>query len=235
MEKVKKNPLDIDETMECPRCFSEYDEDDSTCTDHCPFSSECVNETEQEKEYRNISKLVDGRPICFGQYYSPIGPTCQLKCNYATECDTACEVQINQSLERPVVSTSLQVLTGQAPKVSSTAIRSASLGVIGDPYKPSTYYNGYGTAPTTPQAVGLGGTTLIKQPPVLTNERAIELYGVPLHPNPVLPGQFLGEPWHVRFGKLFVLNTGESAVRVFAELIITMLRQIHWPVSKKNN
>jgi hypothetical protein len=202
--EIKKNPLDIDETMDCPRCFSNYDEDDRNCSEHCPFSSDCANETEQEKEYRNISKLVDGRPVCFGQYYSPIGPTCQLKCNFATECDQASEFQINQSLSKPVIASSLQVLTGQAPKVSSTAIRSPSLSVIGDPYRPYTYNT------TTPQTVGLGGTTTIRQPPALTNERAIELYGVPLHPNPVLPGQFINEAWYERFGKLFVLNTGES-------------------------
>ncbi len=227
-----KNPQEIDKVSDCPTCFGEYDENNSMCTNHCPFSGECSNETELENEHRNLSKEVDGKPICFGTYFSPIGPSCLFHCKAAKECEAICERDVNQSLERPTIATSLAVLTGASSKVSSTAIRSPSLAVIDNPYRAATtptYYNGYTTVPAQTMNNNVPG---LRQPAPLTNEQALALYGVGLHRNPVLPGQFDGEPWYERFGKLFVLNTGESAIRVFSELIITMLRQIHWSPKK---
>jgi len=220
----KKNPQSIDSQTNLPFCFADYDEDDRICMEDCNYGAECANEAEIEKEYRNLAVEIDGRPICFGKHYSANGPSCQNHCRMANNCERTTEMEINSSLDKP------DYATRTLPPISSTGIRSGGLNVIGNVYQSPPSYNYSST-----QFSSLGSTTVRPAPP-LTNQQALELYGVPLDPHPMLPGQFLGESVFSRFAKLFVLNTGESAIRVFTEIFIHLIRQIHWaPAPRRFN
>lgn len=206
---MEKNPLKINKFIDAPECYGEYNEKEKICAEDCPFKDDCETETLIENENRNFYvKRIDGRPSCFGEYFSPKGPSCVNKCNYKDQCEIVCE--------------------GKAEKLVQLQTGAPRMNVLNDVWnKPTTN--------PLPNLNNLAVTVPQRQPQQYTQEQMIKYYGVPLKENPLVPGQFEGESWYSRLGKEFVLHSGSASIKILSELFITLLSRIRWaPNAPKN-
>lgn len=235
---MNKDPFIINKITDRPECFEQYDENNELCTDHCGFNHDCQSEKQVTEEFRDL-KRVDTRdnPVCFGDHFSPNSPTCKIKCKVDSQCETLCQASINRSLERPLASIP-NIMSAQEQR----GIRSDSLKVV-QPYQqqsptsssyifnwadqaksiPSYYTHKYNTQSTN---------DFFKPGVNITNEQAEKYYGTPLHPRPLIPGQFINEPWYERFGKNVTLSVGDAFVRIICEQISNAIRNIVWAPKK---
>lgn len=200
-----------------PNCFGDCEELNEVCL-QCPreIRDRCIDETIDNDKRKPTDFDYFGEPNCLGKYYSEYSKICNEECEYLTVCK--------------------KTVTNKPNKVHLPVINSKPSSNVSDPYKTKvtpfsdskpTYY----TTPSTQSNVTV--SSVPKQ--YMSNETIERQYGVKPHPNPIVPGQFEGEEWYERLGKEFVLRTGESAIKVFAELLLTMFSRIKWAPKVKHD
>jgi len=191
-----------------PVCFGNYQEDHTICANKCHKVLSCKSFTDEDdkrregKEFKNSN----GVPLCFGELYSSISVECQEECIDVSDCFiTTEENNVNK------------------PKISATAKRSDKLHMFQSfprtqpppPLQynssPSSYYTSSNSYSQT-------------QSPYYVDERmhnyTKEKYGVGLRYDPIIPGQFEGEPWYERFFKEIAKYTAYYALKLLGDVVV---------------
>lgn len=203
MEMIR-DPTNTDDSG-IPICFGDILEEGEACR-ACPneIKSRCLEETDLESTRDPDLLNSYGKPDCFGKYYSEYSRKCTKECDFAIQCAQKCKYN---KMSLPVLNT------------KPTSVR--------DPYKTSPFAFNSTTAKEASYIVTPSGK------PLLNEEKAIELYGKRLHPNPLIIGQFEDEKWYERLFKEFVLKTAQHAVTVMGNLIVDMISKIRWAPKDK--
>lgn len=235
-----KNPLTTDNDG-VPLCFGSADESNRTCMEDCPcdLRDRCIDETCTDGD-RKPQDIIEetGKPLCFGEHYSGLSPSCQNQCDYTTDCrletstsnsltrePTWLKQTINDAKQDRVFH--LPVLQPRpAPSVVSPPVRS----VAPVNYWEQTYnrpYQSTYTAPTTGS-----GLQISLNRPNLTEDQYLHFYGHKPAQNPLVPGQFEGESWWQRLLKEFVIRSLMYAVQVAGQLVVETVGRIRWAPDK---
>jgi hypothetical protein len=194
-----------------PMCFGEHSNSSNAC-DNCPMQikERCLEEKSDEdgREPDVVDNFL-GKPLCFGKY-GEYSTKCNKLCDFARDCEVKGK---GTSLHLPIVQ-----------NTGSSGIKNVY------ETKPTTPFNFYTppktSVPSTSSAYFNIPTSNKK--PDLSSEQCEELYGRKFHPNPIIDGQFEGEPWYSRLLKEFVLKTTQHGVSVMGSLLIDMLGRIRW-------
>ena len=209
MERDFKN---VDENG-VPICFGNCIDDHQVCL---MCDEDVRDRCSDEKVLEGIRDPDDftttGQPDCFGKYYGEYSKKCNEECNYPMQCSKASKLPPDKKVHLPVVN-------NKTPDC------------VTEPYKTKPFE--YKTSSVTRTMSSSNFT--IPPKPYMSNTEIEKVYNLKPHPNPIVPGQFEGEEWYERLGKEFVLRTGESAIKVFAELLLTMFSRIKWAPKVKHD
>jgi hypothetical protein len=209
-----KNPLKTRRDGK-PECFGGYEEDNRICTVECPNPVMCYVETKDEDKRVDSRgfKNAEGRRLCFGELYSSTSYECNNACDDAYDCEKMVEFKAGRY--NPSYTPS-RIGTNTVP---STSYQS-----------PFSRYPSTTVQQSTPTGTGIRSDALnILQPKMIQQTRLDEQtkryvenkYGVPLHPDPVIPGQFEGEEWYIRFIKEVVKYAGYYALQLLSNVLIS--------------
>lgn len=243
---MARNPLDVDEEG-VPICFGTCDEGDTTCIEDCPadLRDRCMDETCTDADREPETITGNGKPPCFGMFYSGFSKACQDVCAFSTDCRL--EMRTAQQLARDSSSQGwlrdavediksdrlhLPVLNNKpSPTVvnppSTPVTRTAPPVSYWEGNRPSYSYQSY----TQPQNSG-SGIQINQNRPNLTEEQYLYYYGAKPAGNPLVPGQFEGESWWSRLLKEFVLRSVMYAVQVASQLAVETVGRIRWAPEK---
>lgn len=199
-----RDPKFKQEDNETPVCFGNYLDTHTTCTTQCHKVLSCKifsDEDDKRREGKEF-KNSNGVPLCFGELYSSVSLECQEECPDVADCFITIE---ENSVNKP--------------KISATAKRSEKLHMFQNfpkPSQPPLYTSQYYTTPST--------TYQQTQSPYYVDERmhtyTKEKYGVGLKYDPVIPGQFEGEPWYERFFKEIAKYTAYYALKLLGDVVV---------------
>ena len=207
-----RNPEAVDRNG-IPMCFTEYAEFSEGCQ-KCPadIKDRCIEE--QSEEDKRDPDLVDnylGKPRCYKRY-SEYSTKCNKRCDFSDACSKENETKKTDKFYLPVI------------KQSPSSIKN----VYEYKQHSSTVVSPFSSSPSSTQTKTVFSAPNFDRKPQISQEQAEELYGRRLHPNPIIDGQFEGEPWYSRLMKEFVLKTTQHAVHVMGTLLIDMLGKVRW-------
>lgn len=206
-----RNP-DVTDNNGIPMCFTEYAEFSEGCM-KCPadIKDRCMDEkSEEDNRDPDLVNNYLGKPNCYGKY-SEYSTKCNKLCDFSSPCAKKVKEEKDDKYHLPVVKPTLSNIRNVYEYKQQTT-----------PISP------FSTSSSSTQSKTVFSAPSFDRRPQISQEQAEELYGRRLHPNPIIDGQFEGEPWYSRLMKEFVLKTTQHAVHVMGTLLIDMLGKVRW-------